>query len=267
MLHKPGSNSKSSPYFDEFYSELYGERWTPLKQSLLAEEVKVQRSCFSGHAHYFMDAASIRAAEALQVQAGDQVLDICAAPGGKALILLERLQGRGLLIANEWSRDRRARLDKVIEDHVPAEFRKNVQVTGFDGNQFGLKKENTFDRVLLDAPCSSERHLLHDDPTMLEWKESRTKQLAMRQYSLLCSALLALKPGGTLVYSTCSISQLENDGVIERLLKKKSETVVLDSEISDLSDTEKTQFGFQIFPDRAQGAGPIYFSRLKKIKN
>jgi len=255
------------PNFDEFYSELYAERWTTLKQSLLADEVKVQRSCFAGHAHYFMDQASIRAAEALRVQPGDQVLDICAAPGGKTLILLERLQGKGSLIANEWSRDRRGRLEKVIEDHVPAEYRQCVQVTGFDGNQFGLKKENTFDRVLLDAPCSSERHLLHDDPTMNDWKESRTKQLAMRQYSLLCSALLALKPGGTLVYSTCSISNLENDGVIERLLKKKSDSVILDSDVSDLRDLEKTQFGFQIFPDCAQGAGPIYFSRLKKIKN
>ena len=242
--------------FEEFYSKIYGSRWAILRQSLLAEEQKVQKNCFFGHAQYFMDQASIRAAEALKVVPGDQVLDICAAPGGKTLVLAEKLQGRGGLVANELSRDRKARLIKVLDEHVPESIRKLIQVTGFDGNQFGLKKENTFDRVLLDAPCSSERHLLHEDPTMKEWKESRTKQLMMRQYSLLCSALLTLKPGGMLVYSTCSISPLENDGVVERLLKKKSDRVELDPDDSDLCDLEKTKFGFHL---------PVWVVKSKNI--
>jgi len=258
------SVAKPNISFDEFYSEIFLDRWPTLKQSLLREESKVRRSCFHDFAHYVMDQASIRAAEALHVLPGDQVLDLCAAPGGKTLVLLEKLQGKGLLIANEWSRDRRGRLTKVIEEHVPEEFKKNIQVTGYDGNQFGLKRPDTFDRVLLDSPCSSERHLLLEDPEMKDWKISRTKQLMQRQYSLLCSALLSLKPGGTLVYSTCSISNLENDGVIERLLKKKEGSVALDLDHPDFQDLERSKFGFQIFPDRAQGAGPIYFSRLKK---
>jgi len=105
---------------------------------------------------------------------------------------------------------------------------------------------------------------MQEDPTVPEWKESRTRQLAMRQYSLICSGLLALKPGGTLVYSTCSISPLENDGVIERLLQKKNQTVELDPANADLQDLEPTRFGFQIFPDRFQGQGPIFITRLKK---
>jgi len=253
--------------FEEFYSQIYQSRWESLKKSLLSGEEKTNRSCFNGYAHYYMDSASIRAVEALKVQPGDQVLDLCAAPGGKTLILAEMLHEKGSLVANELSRDRKIRLLKVIEEHVPQKFRELIQVTGFDGNQFGLKKENTFDRILLDAPCSSERHLLHEDPEMKEWKESRTKQLMMRQYSLICSAALALKPGGTLIYSTCSISPFENDGVIERLLKKKSDLIQLDPDTSDLTDLEKTKFGFQIFPDLSSGAGPIYFSRLVKIKN
>jgi len=258
--------------FDLFFQSIYQARWPLLKQALLAEELKTSRSCFDGHALYYMDSASIVAANVLGVQSGDQVLDLCAAPGGKTLVLAEKLQGMGLIIANELSRDRRMRLLKVLEEHVPEKFRALIQVTGFDGNQFGLKKANQFDRVLLDAPCSSERHLLHEDPSMKEWKESRTKQLAMRQYSLLCSALLSVKTGGVVVYSTCSISPLENDGVIERLLKKKEGMVELDwpvenDEISKLVGIEKTKCGFQIFPDRAAGAGPIYFSRLKKIRS
>ena len=253
--------------FEEFYKKIYQTRWDSLKKSLLAEESKTNRDCFSGFANYYMDSASIRAAEALRVQPGDQVLDLCAAPGGKTLILAEKLQGSGCLVANELSRDRKIRLLKVIDEHVPEQFRDLIQVTGFDGNQFGLKKENSFDRILLDAPCSSERHLLHVDPEMKDWKESRTKQLMMRQYSLICSAALALKPGGVLVYSTCSISPFENDGVIERLLKKKSDMIKLDPDTSDLVELEKTKFGYQIFPDLSNGSGPIYFSRLIKIKS
>lgn len=253
-----------SSIFDSYFSKIYQSRWPHLKEALLSEEVKVWKSCFEGYAKYYLDSASILAAEALQVKPGDQVLDLCAAPGGKTLVLAEALIGSGSLVANEFSRDRRFRLMKVIEDHVPEAIRPLILVTGFDGNQFGLKKPSSFDRVLLDAPCSSERHLLKEDPQMKDWKESRTKQLSMRQYSLICSALLTLKPGGTLVYSTCSISPLENDGVVGRLLKKKGDEVMLDSP-DEIEVGEKTEFGRQIFPDQADGAGPIYIARLKKL--
>ena len=255
---------KVESVFEKYYRNLYQDRWTSLKAALLHPSEKTVRSCFGGFAEYRIDSASIIAAEALQVQLGDMVLDLCAAPGGKALILAERMGKQGRLVANELSSARRLRLKEVIETHVPPEFRQNIQITGFDGNQFGLKKKAEFDRILLDAPCSSEQHLLEDDPEQKDWKESRTRQLAMRQYSLICSALLSLKPGGTLVYSTCSISPLENDGVVERLLTRKESEVELDPETSDLSNYEKTRFGFQVFPDRYAGAGPIFFSRLKK---
>ena len=250
--------------FEEFYSSIYGARWPVLKSALLLPPDRVERSCFHGFAKYVMDQASIRAAEALNVQAGDEVLDLCAAPGGKALILLEALKNRGSLIANELSFARRKRLEEVMRMHVPSESREHFKITGFDGNQFGLKRAECFDRVLLDAPCSSERHLLADDAEMKDWKISRTKQLAQRQYSLICSAMLALRKGGVLVYSTCSISPLENDGVIERLLERKGDQIRVDESDALLGNLEKTRFGYQIFPDRAGGAGPIYVSRLVK---
>ena len=250
--------------FKNYFERIYGVRWAELLPALRQAAPKVTRPCFGGYSEYVMDSASIRAAQALKVCPGDRVLDLCAAPGGKTLILAEALQGSGSVTANELSMARRRRLKDVVESHVPERFRPLILITGFDGNQFGLKKKSEYDRILLDAPCSSEAHLLEADPQMKDWRESRTKQLAMRQYSLLCSALLALKEGGTLVYSTCSISPLENDGVIERLLKRKSNEVMLDPEDSDLLDLEKTGYGYQVFPDRNAGAGPIYFSRLVK---
>ncbi len=250
--------------FIDYFSGIYGARWNTLYPALCQSDPKAARNCFGGFATYVMDHASIRAAEALQVSPGFQVLDLCAAPGGKTLILAEGLSGNGALIANELSSPRRVRLKEVLDMHIPSEFRSLVKITGFDGNQFGLKRKNEFDRVLLDAPCSSERHLIQDDPRVPDWKESRTRQLAMRQYSLLCAGMLALKPGGKLVYSTCSISPLENDGVIEKLISKKGDSYMLDPDTSDLQDLERTEFGFQIFPDRNQGAGPIYLSRIIK---
>ncbi len=251
--------------FDRFYSGVYGARWPGLRSALLEPGEKVDRVCFGGYSRYTLDSASIRAAEALGVRPGDKVLDACAAPGGKSLVLLEALEGRGELVANELSSSRRFRLKQVIEEHVPSGLKGLVGITAFDANRFGLKKEGYFDRVLLDAPCSSEAHLLVEDPEQSGWKESRTRQLAMRQYSLLCSALLTVKPGGVVVYSTCSISPLENDGVIDRLLKKKSDRVRVDLDGVPEGMGERTGHGFQIFPDRHPGAGPIFWSRLIRI--
>ncbi len=250
--------------FETYYQEIYGPRWPVLKKALLSPAPKLTRPCFEGYAHYVLDSASIVAAEALNVKSGDTVLDLCAAPGGKSLVLAEALKGTGKLIANELSLPRRMRLKEVLETHIPKELQSNFQITGFDGNQFGLKRPGEFDRVLLDAPCSSEQHLLLEDPEQKSWKFSRTKQLAQRQYSLLCAALLSLKPGGSLVYSTCSISPLENDGVVGRLLERKADQVEIDAETTDLSRFERTEHGFQIFPDQGSGAGPIYIARLKK---
>ncbi|MBS1960239.1 MAG: RsmB/NOP family class I SAM-dependent RNA methyltransferase [Bdellovibrionales bacterium] len=249
------------PDFDAYFTNIYGPRWPALREALAREPERVERACFGGYARYVMDSASIRAVQALGVREGDRVLDLCAAPGGKALILAEARPSQ--LVANEFSSARRRRLEQVVRDHIPESERPRVKVTGFDGNRFGLKTPSEFDRVLLDAPCSSERHLIEQDK-INEWTESRTKQLAKRQYSLLCAAVLAAKPDATIVYSTCSISPLENDGVVERLLERKGDQVQLDSDATGFEGLERTRVGFQIFPDQAGGQGPMYIARLKK---
>ena len=169
---------------------------------------------------------------------------------------------KGEFIANELSYARRKRLEEVVRTHVPDASRSQIRVKGWDASQIGIRAKETYSRVILDAPCSSERHLLEQDPTMQEWKISRTKQLAQRQYALICSAVLALKPGGVLLYSTCSLSDFENDGVVERLLDRKGDQIQLDPTFQP--GFEKTKFGFYILPDRVEGQGPLYFCRLLK---
>jgi 16S rRNA C967 or C1407 C5-methylase (RsmB/RsmF family) len=267
---------------------MHGERWPELLRALLAAEKQVLRwnqfsverpegelSELAGKGeiprdaagllrYYVMDPASYWAAKALEVQPDDQVLDMCAAPGGKSLILAEALfHGSGELTANEMSETRRERLKKVIQQYIPRDVRDRIWVTGKDGGKFALTHKQKFDRILVDAPCSGERHLFETVKELEEWKPSRSEKLAQRQYALLTAALLACRPGGRIVYSTCSISNLENDLVIEKLLKKKEDQFqVLETALPPRAGAEKTKHGIQMWPDKCE-AGPIYYSVLE----
>jgi 5-methylcytosine rRNA methyltransferase NSUN4 len=270
----------------KFYQDMHGERWPRLFQALMHVEPQACRwNQFSSPPpeqvisaleakgeiprdengllrYYVMDPASYWAALALEVQDGDQVLDMCAAPGGKSLVLAEALKTSGELLANEMSEARRDRLKKVIQQYIPRHVRDRVWVTGKDGGKFALTHKQKFDRILVDAPCSGERHLFETPKELEEWKPSRSEKLAQRQYALLTAALLACKPGGRIVYSTCTVSELENDQVIEKLLKKKEgQFRVLETKLP-LPGAEKTVYGIRMWPDLCE-AGPIYYSVLE----
>jgi 16S rRNA C967 or C1407 C5-methylase (RsmB/RsmF family) len=148
----------------------------------------------------------------------------------------------------------------------------DVKVTGFDAQKWGLHEANVYDAVLADVPCSGERHLLENQDELKTWSPQRSAQLAVRQYAILTSALTAAKPGGRVVYSTCSISQVENDDVIAKLVKRRGhefENVQLPPEVLLRAkefkiELEPTEFGYWILPDRSENAGPIYFSLVRK---
>lgn len=214
---------------------------------------------------YLLDPASILAAALCEVQEGDDVLDLCAAPGGKSLMLAERIGESGALTCNELSPQRRARLRAVLEDYIPESLRGRVKVTGHDGSRWCLHETEAFDRILLDAPCSGERHLLVNAEEMALWSPARSKNLAVRQYALLASALAVVRRGGRIVYSTCSISPLENDAVIARLLKKREgEARVIRPELRGFDFVEKSEFGYVILPDRS-GYGPFYAAVIERV--
>jgi 16S rRNA C967 or C1407 C5-methylase (RsmB/RsmF family) len=220
--------------------------------------------------YYRMDPASVVAARALKVQPGDRVLDMCAAPGGKTLILLELLfppgaepeETRGEMVANEMSAKRRFRLMSVLKRYVPKELRSKVKVTGKEASIFGRSDQESFDRVLLDAPCSGERGVVQKASDLAMWKEKRSKNFGIRQYALLAGGFDSLRPGGQLIYSTCSLSPHENDQVIAKLYKRKPETFDVEA-LATPPGFEATEYGFQALPDR-QGWGPIYFASIYK---
>ena len=146
------------------------------------------------------------------------------------------------------------------------------------GTAFGKAFPSSFDKVLVDVPCSKERHLLHDDFKYGGWSLKRSKEFASLQTKLLSSALRTVNVGGTVVYSTCSLSPFENQGVVEKTLKqvyKKFDIVagtidtsyVLESFGENMfsSWTEAT-VGNLVVPSQEQNWGPMYFCRLIRHK-
>jgi 16S rRNA (cytosine1407-C5)-methyltransferase len=255
---------------DAFYKTLYGDRWESLRAALLvpndalglrfsaAGEIEFLEDPPGGV--YRMDRASIAAAKTLHLPDEGTVLDACAAPGGKTLVLAGRSGPQVRVEANELSAERRRRLRDVLKGQLPEATRSRVSVTGYDAARLCRIRKDWYDAILLDAPCSSERHVLNAPHALSEWTRARTRQLAMRQWSLLSSCFLMLKPGGCLVYSTCSISQIENDGVVQRLVEKYGARC----EIIGGDWGEKTSYGAIVLPDIADGAGPLYVAHIHK---
>lgn len=250
--------------FDEYYQELFGQRWPGLKDALLAPGKSIPFDAGNGK-DYYLDSASVWAAESLSLPDEGEILDACAAPGGKSLVIASRMSAASALLANELSSERRRRLSLVLDEHLPEDLRGRVKVSGFDAAAAGRRKSEhgRFAAILLDAPCSSERHVLASARALSEWSPARIRQLAQRQWSLLSAAFLLLAPGGCLVYSTCALSPAENDGPIERLFRKYQGQVSLKAP-ELLPGQEKTGYGVLNLPDRMAGAGPIFLARLRK---
>ncbi|MBN2875583.1 MAG: 16S rRNA methyltransferase [Spirochaetales bacterium] len=251
--------------FDEWFQALYGDRWPGLREALLEKSDAFDYS--DGlQASYRLDSASVAAAMALRLPPSGEILDACAAPGGKTLVVASRMAQSCRLLSNELSSDRRRRLSNVLDAHLPAELRRRVTVSGFDAAAAGGRpgERGRFEAVLLDAPCSSERHVLKDPAALEAWSPARVKFLSRRQWALLSSAFLLLAPGGSLVYATCALSPQENDGPVGRLVAKYGEELELDPLPED-GRAERCEYGVLYLPDRAAGAGPLYIARVRKL--
>ncbi len=247
--------------FLDYYSKIFQERWPKLCESLKGEPryFTLREGLLSP---YFLDEGSYIAASALPVRDGDRILDLCAAPGGKALVLASRLGPASTLTVNEKSSNRRRRLRHVLENHLPEDLFQQIRITSYDANKWGLHEKNVYDAILLDVPCSSERHILQSPKHLGKWSPARIKHLAIQAYSMLASAFMAVKPNGHILYATCALLSSENDEVVEKLLHRKNSEC---SVVSVSSDTgEKTRQGIHILPDRCGGMGPTYLSLIKK---
>ena len=152
--------------FDDFYAEQYGDRWKVLREAMLSGE-EDKASPEELLEPYFMDRTSMEVAALLPISEGDAVLDMCAAPGGKATELAARLAGTGLLVANDLSNSRAKALLKNLELFGA----ENILVTSESPERLVRYFEGFFDKILIDAPCSGEG-MFRKNPSMTrDWEE------------------------------------------------------------------------------------------------
>jgi NOL1/NOP2/sun family putative RNA methylase len=169
--------------------------------------------------YYIQEAASMIPPVVLDPQPGEMVLDICAAPGSKSTQLAQYMQNKGVLVANDISADRLASLGINLTRCGVT----NVVVTEMKG-----MKDVLFDRILLDAPCSGTGTIRKSLRTLQTWSVDASKRCATEQKRLAERVWAMLKPGGTLVYSTCSMEPEEDECIVSWLLKRFPDASVQD---------------------------------------
>lgn len=166
--------------------------------------------------YYLQEPSAMTPASLLPVEPGDCVLDLCAAPGGKATELGVKLKGEGVLCANDISNSRAKGLLKNLELFgIP-----NLMVLNETPQKLAQSFESFFDKILIDAPCSGEGMFRKDPAIMKSWVKKGPEEFAAIQREIVTTAVRMLKPGGTLLYSTCTFSPEENEGTMLHLLKE-----------------------------------------------
>ena len=207
-------------------------------------------------AFYVQEPSATSAVEMLGAEPGDCVLDLCAAPGGKSTQIGAKLQNSGLLWSNEIVRNRA----NILLSNMERMGVRNAVVSNCHPEQLCAALAGQFHKVLVDAPCSGEGMFRKNSAARTEWSEEHVKSCAARQLHILNSAKQALKPGGVLVYSTCTFSQEENEGVITRFLDKNPDFELEDAGVS--FGRPALDYARRIFP--MDGGEGHFAARLRK---
>ncbi|MFA6144471.1 MAG: RsmB/NOP family class I SAM-dependent RNA methyltransferase [Sulfurimonas sp.] len=210
-----------------------------------------QTDAFYSGRLYIQNLSSMIAPILLAPRPEETVLDLAAAPGGKTLMLAGMMENTGWLSAVELSRERFFRMC----DNLKSQGVTNAHTYMTDGRSVGKKCPEMFDRILLDAPCSSEaRFKTHDPKSMSFWSIHKVKETSKLQRRLLLSAFDALKVGGRLLYSTCSFSPEENESPLQHLLERHGEhlkTLPLTLPFDNIQKPLK-RWGKEVYDERIQ---------------
>ena len=213
---------------------------------------------------YIQEASSMLPVAALFADGVEpvRVMDVAAAPGSKTTQIAAKMGNRGMLLANEFSASR----VKVLHANISRCGISNTALTHFDGRVFGAALPECFDAILLDAPCSGEGVVRKDPDALKNWSLASNQAIAETQRELIDSAFYALRPGGTLVYSTCTLNREENESVIAWLLARYPQEVeVLPlGQLFASADQALTPEGFlHVFPQIYDCEG-FFVARLRK---
>lgn len=245
--------------------------------SLFAKPKKSQTGVLT---HFLMDGASVLPALLLDVKYGERVLDACAAPGGKSLLMLQTLHP-DIVICNDIQESRTNRIKRIMDqylfDYEEKWHGKRILITQGDARVLG--DYELYDKILVDVPCTTDRHSLMENDNNI-FKPSRVKErlrLPEMQSAILTNCLRLLKPGGSLMYSTCSLSPIQNDGVVHMSLQKVFNEYGITTTVKDLSrqmkcfghlfrfeNPKNLKYGQMVLPYLPANFGPMYFCKITR---
>ncbi len=200
--------------------------------------------------YYIQEPSAMTPASVIPIEPGDRVLDICAAPGGKSTELAAKLNGTGILVSNDISASRAKAL------------LKNLEVFGIDNSliiseapyKLSERFEGYFDKILIDAPCSGEGMFRKSNSMITAWENNGNQLFADLQRSILTEVVKMLKPGGKILYSTCTFAPLENEKSIEFLLALDDSLKIIDFEKYQHFDNGHKEWGDTLNSDLEKSA-------------
>ena len=201
--------------------------------------------------YYIQEPSAMAAAELLMPNPGERVLDLCAAPGGKTTHIAAKMQNTGLLLANEIHPQRA----KILSQNVERMGLKNTVVTNETPERLAGRFPGFFDRILVDAPCSGEGMFRKDENAPAEWSPENVQRCAARQRDILEYADQMLRPGGCMVYSTCTFSPEEDEGVMEDFTGRHEEYLPLVRHVPECFVRCRIPGAYRLYPHRLKGEG------------
>lgn len=229
-----------------------------------AEPKPSKHPFYYGGLYYLQEPSAMAPAAMLPVTLGDKVLDLCGAPGGKSTELASKLQGEGLLVANDISYSRARALLKNLELAGAA----NICVTSESPEQLAKVWPEFFDKILVDAPCSGEGMFRREVSMVRDWTDKGPAYYGPLQRQIMESAVGMLKPGGLLLYSTCTFSRYENEETVLSVLEKHPEMELVKLDLSKAPgscDGAGLSGCMRLFPHRLKGEGH-FLALLRKGK-
>lgn len=210
-------------------------------------------------AFYMQEASAMISATVLDARPGEVILDLCAAPGGKTTQIAAAMEGRGLLVSNEPVPGRA----KILAENMDRFGVTNGVAVCAYPDQLSAKWPGIFDAILVDAPCSGEGMFRREPGAREEWSPNSPAGCAKRQKEILDQAAAMLKPGGRLIYSTCTFNRTENEGSIEGFLSRHPEFQPEDFTVEGVGASQNGML--RLWPHRVRGDGH-FVARLRRDK-
>lgn len=210
---------------------------------------------------YFQEASAMCAGEALAINEGDKVLDLCAAPGGKSTHIAAKLSKTGFLVSNEINKKRAF----ILSENIERMGFSNVLVTNESPERLEEKFPEFFDKIIVDAPCSGEGMFRKEPQAISEWSIAHTLSCAQRQQNILKSAIKMLKPGGSILYSTCTFAPCENEENVSFVLENFPDFKLLHIPPLSSIDDGLIPLTKRIYPHKQNGEGH-FVALLKNTK-